>query len=87
MLITLPNGVRVLTIQNDHTQTVSVGVFVNTVANTFNGREFNVEHEIEQIRAVTPAQVKKALKKILSAKKVLVVVGNKVDQAVLEKHA
>ena len=59
---------------------------LNTVANTFNGREFNVEHEIEQIRAVTPAQVKKALKKILSAKKVLVVVGNKVDQSVLEKH-
>jgi len=58
------------------------------VSDTFTyGHIRGIEEELEKIKAVTPAQVKKALKKILSAKKVLVVVGNKVDQAVLEKHA
>ena len=47
----------------------------------------DIEAELAKTKAVTPAQVKKVLAKILSAKKVLVVVGNKIDLAVLEKHS
>ena len=62
-------------------------LLLNTVSELFNGNTFSVEEEIDRIRAVTPAQVKKAVKKILCAKKVVVAVGNKIDPAVVEKHA
>ena len=60
---------------------------LNTVVQMFNGKTFDVEKELEEIRKVTPAQVKKAIKKILSAKKVVVAVGNKIDPKVVKKFA
>ena len=58
---------------------------LNSVVQMFNGKTFDVEKELEEIRKVTPAQVKKAIKKILSAKKVVVAVGNKIDPEVVKK--
>jgi len=60
-------------------------LLLNTVSELFEGNEFNVEHELQKIREVTPAQVKKAIKKILSSKKVVVAVGNKIDPEVVKK--
>lgn len=58
---------------------------LNTVVQMFNGKTFDVEKELEEIRKVTPAQAKKALKKILASKKVVVAVGNKIDPEVVKK--
>lgn len=59
---------------------------LNAVSGLFiNGTVFDTEAEIAKIKAVTPAQVRKVLAKILSAEKVAVVVGNKVNPDVLSK--
>lgn len=58
---------------------------LNTVVQMFNGKTFDVQKELEEIRKVTPAQAKKALKKILASKKVVVAVGNKIDPEVVKK--
>lgn len=59
---------------------------LNAVSNVFTiGTIPSLDFEADQIRAVTPARAKKALEKILSAKKVVTAVGSKIDPTVLEK--
>jgi predicted Zn-dependent peptidase len=61
---------------------------LNSVQSIFTYGEIrSIESDIEKIRAVTPAQVKKVIAKILDAKKSVVVVGNKVDLDVVERFA
>ena len=61
---------------------------LNSVQSIFTYGEIrSIESDIEKIRAVTPAQVKKVIAKILDAKKSVVVVGNKVDLDVVKRFA
>ncbi len=58
---------------------------VSTVNDLFTfGRILDVNEEIEKIRSVSSANVKKAVNKILAAKKSVAVVGNGVDQGVVK---